>query len=289
MTLIDANTNIYCIIGHPVEHSFSPIIYNSWFNDFNLNNVYIALNILPKNLKKAINGFKAIEISGFNVTIPYKERIIKYVNEVDPLAKNIGAVNTVKRESNLLKGINTDAVGAIEAIKQTHYEVNDKNVVILGSGGAARAISYVLVEEVNKITILNRTKNRAINLAKELRKKYKKNIQGKVYSKNILERELKRADILINTTPIGMYPLHKASPVLKEYLHSDLFVFDLVYNPLETQLLQDASNIGCKTLSGIHMLINQAVIAFEWWLNRKPNVDLIKNKIIELLRKKNVR
>lgn len=280
---IDSGTNLYCILGHPIEHSFSPIIYNSWFKDFNLNKIYLAFDVAPKNLKNTVIGFKAIKVGGFNITIPHKEKIIKYIDEIDSTAKKIGAVNTVKNEDGFFKGTNTDAIGAENALKENGFTINDKNVVILGSGGAAKAISSILVKRAKKIILINRTISRATNLAKEIKKKFRTNIEAKINSKHNLEEEIKSADILINTTPVGMYPLVNKSPILREFLHPNLFVFDIVYNPPLTQLLKDASGIGCKTLGGLDMLVNQAALAFEWWTNKKPKIELMKNKIREFL------
>lgn len=283
---ITAQPKILCIIGHPVEHSMSPVMHNAALQDLGLDFIYIAFNVIPSKLKNAIRGIKAIGIKGFNVTIPHKEIIMKYLDKIDPLAKKMGAINTVKSENGILIGRNTDALGAKKGLLDAGCKINGKNILILGAGGAAKAICYVLAEEANKIVIANRTEKRAIKLVKNLKKNIDINAEGKNNSENVLKEETSKADILINTTPVGMYPSTSQSPILKSILHSDLFVFDVIYNPIETKLIRDAKEIGCKTLGGLDMLINQGVLAFEWWTNKKPNRDLMKRKVIEILEMK---
>jgi len=285
-TDINGHTKVFCIIGHPIGHSMSPVMHNAALKDLGLNFVYVAYDIKPNQLNGAIKGLKALGIMGFNVTIPYKERIIKYLDKLDPLAKRIGAINTVKNENGFLIGRNTDALGAQKGLLDAGCKIQGKKVVILGAGGAAKAISYILAEDANKMIIANRTEKRAIELVKNLKQNFKANAEGKSYSEKILREELRDAEILINTTPIGMYPNINQSPIPKELLHPELFVFDVIYNPLETQLLRYAKDIGCNTLSGLEMLISQGILAFEWWTNKKPNTNLMKRKVIEYLEMK---
>jgi len=283
---ITAQTKILCIIGHPVEHSMSPVMHNAALQDLGLNFTYMAFTVIPSQLKNAIRGIKAIGINGFNVTIPHKEIIMKYLDKIDPLAKEIGAINTVKNEGGILIGRNTDALGAKKGLLDAGCKINGKNILIMGAGGAARAICYILAEQANRIVIVNRTEKRAIKLVKNLKKNIDVNAEGKNNSEIILKEETSKADILINTTSVGMYPSTNQSPITKSILHSDLFVFDVIYNPIETKLIRDAKGIGCKTLGGLDMLINQGVLAFEWWTNKKPNRDLMKRKVIEILEMK---
>ena len=279
---ISAKTKIFCIIGHPISHSFSPLIHNYWFKNLGLDSKYIALDVDPDQLKQATKGLKALNIEGFNVTLPHKEKIIRLIDNVDSLAQDIGAVNTIKKENGQLIGRNTDAIGGKQALLDAGCQINNKNVLILGAGGAAKAICFALGDAIDNLVIANRTQKRATILAKELMKK--KDLKIKVIDiiAPILKKELENIDILINTTPIGMYPNIGQSPISKDVLHNDLFIFDLIYNPLETKLLKDATSIGCKSLGGLDMLINQGALAFEWWTNKKPNINGIKYKIIEI-------
>jgi len=283
---IKAHTKVLCVIGHPIEHSMSPVMHNAALKELSLDYIYLAFDVPPKNLKEALLGFKKSDMKGINVTIPHKETIIPHLDQIEPLAKKIGAVNTIKNINGVLIGKNTDALGAKKALIDAECKIKGKKVLILGAGGAARAISFALSEEIDEIFLCNRTEKRAFKLAKELEDKMKIPATGKDMSKETLESLLNDADILINTTPIGMYPNVNKSPISKELLTDRLFVYDIIYNPLQTQFLKDASEIGCKTLNGLDMFVNQGALAFEWWTDIKPNKNTMKEKIIEILGKK---
>ncbi|MFW9988511.1 MAG: shikimate dehydrogenase [Candidatus Odinarchaeota archaeon] len=280
---ISAKTKVLCVMGYPIEHSMSPTMHNAAIRDLNLDYIYLAFSILPDNLTTAIDGIKVFDIKGINITIPFKQTIIKYLDEVDPVALEIGAVNTIKNDEGFLSSRNTDAEGAMKALTDAGYKVSGKNILLLGAGGAGRAIAFMMAKESNKIVLSDMVEKRAEKLANEIKSKYGINIEGKNNTNRVLKEESKKADILINATPIGMYPNIDKSPIPSEFLHKDLFVFDVIYNPLKTKLLKDAAEKGCTTLSGLNMLVNQGVLAFEWWTNKKPNIDLMRNKIIEVL------
>lgn len=261
----------------------SPTMWNPALQDLGLDYVYVAFNVHPDDLEKAINGVRVFGIKGVNVTIPHKETIIKYLDEIDPIARKMGAINAIKNDNGLLKAKNTDGDGARKSLIDAGCGISGKKILILGSGGVARAICYVLSKEAEKIILTDIIEERAIKLAKEVKDKMKAEIIGKLSSENNIKKEIKNTDILINATPLGMYPKVNTTPISKELLHSKLFVFDVIYNPLETKLMREAAEIGCKTLGGLDMLINQGVIAFEWWTGKIPNTTLMKNKIIEFL------
>ncbi|MHA2035302.1 MAG: shikimate dehydrogenase [Promethearchaeota archaeon] len=281
--LLTSKTKIFCVIGHPIEHSMSPIMWNPALQDLGLDFAYLAFDIHPKDLEKAIEGIKALGIRGVNVTIPHKETVINYLDEIDPIALKIGAVNTIKNEGGLLKARNTDASGAKKALQDAGCTISGKNIVFLGAGGVGRSLAYIMAEESNHIMLTDLVEERAITVANEIKEKMKTDIEGKLANRDNIEKGLKKADILINATPIGMYPNVEDTPITKDLLHGDLFVFDVVYNPLETRLMKEASEIGCQTLGGLDMLVNQGVLAFEWWTNQNPNRNLMKNKIITFL------
>jgi len=261
----------------------SPVMHNAALNDLALDYVYLAFDVLTNDLEKAILGIKKGNIKGINVTIPHKEAIIPYLDELDPLSKQIGAVNTIKNEGGVLLGRNTDALGAKQALLDAGFKIEGKKALILGAGGAARAISFALSEKIDEIFISNRTEERAIKLAKELHNKTKIKATGKDMSEKTLRSLTYSVDILINTTPIGMYPKIDISPISKDLLNENLFIFDIIYNPLQTRLLKDAKETGSKILNGLDMFINQGALAFEWWTGKKPNVKLMKEKVIEQL------
>jgi shikimate dehydrogenase len=284
---ITSHTKFICIIGHPIEHSLSPLMHNALFQDLNLDYIYIAFDVHPNNLKAAFDGIRALNIEGANVTIPHKQESLKYMDRLDPLAREIGALNTVKNEDGKLIGKNTDALGARKALKDAKFDLKRKSVIVLGAGGAARAICYAIKEEIEELIIINRTYSKAKQLAIELEKDSGLSIKLFELNNPSIVNLVQSADMLINTTPIGMYPDVGRSPLPKQALNEHLNVFDVIYNPLETQLLKDASDKGCNILGGIDMLINQGALAFEWWTSKKPNIRLMKKKLIEFLEDKN--
>lgn len=268
---IKGSTNIVGLIGHPVEHSFSPQMHNRAFEYLNMDYAYVTFDVKVDNLKTAIAGAKSLNIKGLNVTIPHKVEVKKYLDELDEIAELIGAVNTIDLER--MKGYNTDGIGAVKAIEEVST-IKDKNVVIAGAGGASRAISFYIAKYgAESLTILNRNILKAENLACDVRNsKLIENVQSGDVS--FCEKHLANADILINTTPLGMSPHNiDESIVCGEDLHSDLVVFDAVYNPNETKLLKEAKKAGCKTVYGIKMLLYQGAESFKIWTGRDAPVS----------------
>ena len=283
---IKAGTKVLCVIGHPIEHSMSPAMHNAALKELALDYIYLAFDVPPRDLETTVLEFKKRGFRGINVTIPHKETIMKYLDQIDPLAKKIGAVNTIKNQEGNLIGKNTDAFGAKRALINAGFEIKEKKVLILGAGGAARAVSFALSDESDKIFICDIIEKRAIALANELKDKMKIKAVGKNFKYEALKSLVFDVDILINATPVGMYPDVNKTPISKDLLAEHLFVYDVIYNPLNTQLLKDASKIGCKTLNGIEMFINQGALAFEWWTDTKPNTNVMKKTIIEILKTK---
>ena len=280
--MIDAKTKVIGLIGHPVEHSFSPIMHNAAFKDKGLNYVYVAFDVLPENLKYVIDGAKALGIVGFNVTIPHKIEIMKYLEEIDRDAQLIGAVNTIKIENGRAIGYNTDGIGARKALEEEIGKVKDKNIIIYGAGGAARAVAFELAKN-NNIIIANRTIEKAEKLAKEIAEKLGKEF-GREVKFDSLDADLEGVDIVINATPIGMYPNVNVEPIVKaDKLREDMVVMDLIYNPLETVLLKEAKKVGAKAINGLGMLIYQGAIAFKIWTGVDPNVEVMKEAIINII------
>ncbi|MHA1669981.1 MAG: shikimate dehydrogenase [Promethearchaeota archaeon] len=275
--------NIICIFGHPIEHSMSPIMHNVAFKDLGLNYLYVAIDIAPNNLKQAFDVMRALDIKGANITVPHKETTLKFVDEISPLASRIGAINTIKNENGRLIGRNTDASGAKRALKEANIDLIGKDIMIIGAGGAARALAHSFIEEAKKLVIINRTPKRGKALVTELSKEYHKDVLYKKFKNNTIKEMLPSIDILVNSTTIGMFPNVLLSPIPKNYLHEDLTVFDIIYNPLETQLMKYASEKGCRVLGGLDMLIYQGVLSFEWWTNKTPNMELMKKSVINEL------
>jgi shikimate dehydrogenase len=283
--LINGKTRICAIIGDPVEHSLSPVMHNAAFKELGLNLVYTAFTVNARDLKTAILGLKSLGILGLNITMPHKNAVTKYLDELDVIAKTINAVNTVVNKQGKLIGYNTDGMGIMYALKENHVYPENKKLVLLGAGGAAKAIAYQVSKNVNELVILNRSLDKAKKLV-ELLKNSSISIKCGIISNNTLKQELSTADILINATSVGMNPDIGKSPVPPEYLRSDLDVLDIIYNPLKTKLLQDAEAVGAKIISGLEMLIFQGAIAFEIWTNCPAPIDVMRNALITELNKR---
>ena len=276
---IKGSTNIVGLIGHPVEHSFSPPMHNAAFKKLGMDYVYTAFDVDSNNLKEAIDGARALNIKGFNVTIPHKIEVMKYLAEIDEIASLIGAVNTIDFKD--LKGYNTDGIGAIKAIGEV-TNVKNKNIVIAGAGGASRAISFYLAKYgADSLTILNRNVDKAQGLASDV---LSSGLIDDVESNSIDSMDLTDMDILINTTPVGMHPNVDDAPIaLAGDMHEDLVVFDAVYNPNETRLLKEAIKASAKPVYGIKMLLYQGAESFEIWTGKKAPVDAMGEALIKTL------
>lgn len=277
---IKGSTNVVGLIGDPVEHSFSPPMHNAAFKNLNMDYVYVPFNVKDINLNSAINGAHSLNIKGLNVTIPHKINVIKYLKELDPIAELIGAVNTIDFEN--LKGYNTDGLGCIRAIEEI-TSIKDKKVILAGAGGSSRAISFYLAKNnVESLNILNRNETKAKNLSSDI--KNSKLIDNVNYG-NIkdIEKYLKDADILIDTTPVGMNS-HNDKPIATaEMFHEDLIINDIVYNPNETVLLKEAIKANAKVIYGIKMLLYQGIESFKIWTGIEPPVDIMENALKETL------
>lgn len=275
MTQITSATRLYALIGDPVEHSLSPLMHNAAFQHLGLNSVYLCLQVKSTTLGRAVEGIKSLGIPGFNVTIPHKVSMMKYLDGVDSLAKDIGAVNTVANKDGRLIGYNTDGLGALIALKDEDVGLKGKKVVLLGAGGASRAMSFCMTPIAESLVVLNRTEDKAVELASILQRRFNKKVLGGKLSCETLSRELPDADILINSTSVGMYPKVEESLIDEGLLHSRMVVFDIVYSPLETRLLREAKKVGAKTVDGLSMLVHQGALSFKIWTGVNPPVDIM--------------
>lgn len=269
---IDWNTDVYCLIGNPISKSLSPKIHNYIFSLNNKNSVYLAFKV-EENLKTVIHSFRALNIKGFNVTIPYKVEIMKYLDGIEEDAKVLGAVNTVKNVNGKLVGYNTDGTGFIKSLKKEGIKIENKNFIILGSGGASQAISKKLaMEGAKKIVILNRTVEKATTLGKSIKNMFN---QVDVYCDS-LDNVYKylETDVVINCTSIGMYPNESLSPVDSTIFNKNTVICDIIYKPIETKFLRDAKQNNAKTIGGLSMLINQAILSQQIWSN--SNNEILK-------------
>ncbi len=270
----DKHTAIYGLIGNPVSHSISPIIHNTLFKEMSLNNIYVPFKV--DKIGEFIREFRELDVKGYSVTIPHKESVIHHLDVIDPMAKKIGAVNTIVNKGGQLTGSNTDCKAAIQALEDIHQvsgtsarkdPLQGKRATLLGAGGASRAIAFGLQERGAHVTIVNRNYERAQSLARDV---------GCI-SKKFNDLPSIETDILINATPVGMFPAVNETPIDKNQLKPNMIVFDTIYNPIETRLLREAKAQGCKTIGGLPMFANQAAAQFELWTGMKPSLELIEN------------
>ena len=281
--LISGTTRVCGIIGDPIGHSMSPAIHNAAFAEMGIDYMYVPFRVRQEQLGKAIQGMRALNIRGLNVTIPHKVTVIPFLDELDPLAERIGAVNTIVNDDGVLRGYNTDATGFLQALLERGVKPEGKNMVILGAGGASRAISFVLAERGAHLVILNRLLELdwAEELASRISQIFTKEVEALELNEENLAKVLEKADIVVNATSVGMSPNIDETPIPAKLLKPGLIVFDIVYNPIKTRLLREAEAAGAKTIGGFDMLVWQGVLAFELWTGMKAPVKVMKEEAIK--------
>ncbi len=269
--MVDAKTKLICILGHPVGHSKSPIMHNAILQDKNINASYMAFDVKPEDLEEAVKGLRKLSFLGANITIPHKEAVINYVDELTDEARNIGAVNTLFMKDGKLYGDNTDGRGfIISLMKDGGFDPKDKTALVLGAGGASKAVcSKLVLEGITKMYLSDLDQNKAEELKTHLNKLDPK-IEVKLIKKETLDEVAKGSQLIVNCTPVGM---KDSDPLLvaEESLNDKQFVFDLIYNPEKTKLIETAEKKGAKTLNGLGMLIYQGALSFEKWTLQKPD------------------
>lgn len=257
---------VFGLIGNPVSHSLSPVMHEAAYESLDMDARYVTFEPQRESLDMAIEGASALGIRGLNVTIPYKRAVLES-NFVTPdrTAEAIGAVNTIDfTESGAPRGYNTDASGAVRALREHDVSLSNTDTVIIGAGGAGRAIAYGLDEAGASLSILNRTESTAVDLARGLS-------NASAAGLDALERILPETEVLINATSVGMESDESVVP--PDALHADLCVMDAVYSPIETRLLRDAADRGARTIDGAWMLLYQGVEAFERWCDTDAPID----------------
>lgn len=283
--IISGKTRLCGVIGNPIKHTMSPLMHNAAFRERGLDYLYVPFNVKEEGLGDAIAGMRGLDIRGLNVTIPHKIAVMQYLDELDPLAEKIGAVNTIVNENGLLRGYNTDASGFLRSLLERGIEPGGKNVVVMGAGGASRAISFILADRGAILSILNRPSEFtwAVELARRISQDFKKEAGALELNEKNLARVLEKADILVNATSVGMTPDIDKTPVNAELLKPGLVVFDIVYNPVRTRLLREAGKAGAETVSGLDMLVWQGALAFEKWVGVKAPVEVMRSEIAKVL------
>lgn len=281
---ISAKTRLCAVIGNPVSHSLSPAIHNAAFTELNLDFVYLAFRV--EDVKSALAGMKALEnFRGMSITIPHKVEAMKYVDEIPWVDRNIGSINTVLNKKGKLIGLGTDGPGALKAIADAGVEIDGKNILILGSGGAARAISFTLAQKTSpaELSILDIDKRMLQQLTMDLKAGTDVPIKSEPLTENSLKGAMANADVIIHCTPVGMHPNEDASLIPADLFQPDQVVFDIVYTPLETKLLAEAKSRGLKVICGVEMFINQAVLQFEQFTGVNAPVEVMRRVLMEHL------
>ncbi len=268
---IDAETRVYCVLGNPVAHSKGPVMHNAAFAATGVNGVYVAFAVT--DIAGAVKGLRALDVGGASVTIPHKVDIMPHLDLVDEDALRIGAVNTVVNRDGRLIGYNSDWRGAVRAL-QEKTPISGKKVMVVGAGGAARAVAYGIMKENGRLIVVNRTAEKAKSLANDF--------EGEAMS--LVEAESCDWDILINTTPMGMTPVDDLSPVPVHWLIPGRVVMDIVYNPLMTRMLKEAAEQGCEIIDGVAMFVYQGAYQFEAWTGRRAPVDKMRQAVLAALK-----
>ncbi len=283
---INGKTSLVGLMGWPVEHSLSPSMHNAALTELGLDWAYVPLPVRPDDLPQALKGLAALNFVGVNVTIPHKQAVMRYMDELSKAAKTIGAVNTIHIQGGKFVGYNTDAPGFLNALVQKDCHPKGMRVAVLGAGGAARAVVFALAwAEAEAVVILNRTTERAAFLIEDLNDTFP---QSKLNFAHLTDKSLAaldgKIDMVINTTSVGMSPEKDKSPWPSEVALPRNAVFcDLVYTPLETMFLARARESGAKTIDGLGMLIHQGAAALEHWTGQVPPVEVMRQACLESL------
>lgn len=280
---IKGTTSLIGLLGSPIRHSRSPHMQNSAFKKLGLDYVYLAFNIEDGDIKKGIDAMKTLKVKGFNVTMPHKQKVVELLDEVTQDSRIMGSVNTVLNDNGKLIGYNTDGKAFVKAIEAYNIEYKDKKVVMVGAGGAARAIAIQLAfDGVGEIVIMNRNFNKAQEIIETINSNIP-NYKARVVELDelCLKRELIDSSILINCTSLGMgASLDQSIISNSETLHKNLFVADIIYDPLKTKLLTQAEEVGCKIMNGIDMMTYQGALAFKIWTGEDMPIEYIKEVLI---------
>jgi shikimate dehydrogenase len=282
MLPINAKTQVCAIFGHPVGHSLSPEIHNAAFQALGLPYVYVAHDVPPGSVVRALDGIRVLGYRGLSITIPHKVEALGGVDEVDETARIIGCINTVVNENGRLLGYNSDGRGAVNALREAGMDPQGRRTLVLGSGGAARAIAVTISREAppEKLTLLGIDDAELDRLAADVRHKGRAVVHHEHLDDKSLAKALADADLLLHCSPIGMHPQEDRSLVPAQLLRPSVAVFDAVYNPRRTRLIRDAQQAGCQTVLGLEMFLGQAFVQFELWTGQPAPRDVMR-KVVE--------
>jgi shikimate dehydrogenase len=282
MLHINAKTKVCGIFGHPVGHSLSPEIHNAAFQALGLPYVYVAHDVQPGCVAGALEGIRVLGYRGVSITIPHKVEALAGVDEVDATARIIGCINTVVNENGRLLGYNSDGLGAVNALREAGADPRGSRTVVLGSGGAARAVAVTISRETppEALTILGIDAAELERLAADVRRHGQSTVHHEQLNDTSLKRALASADLVLHCSPIGMHPQEGRSLIPPALLRPTMAVFDAVYNPRRTRLIQDAEQAGCRTILGLEMFLGQAFVQFQLWTGQPAPRDVMR-KVVE--------
>jgi shikimate dehydrogenase len=281
---ITGKTRVCGVIGDPVEHTVSPAMHNAAFRALGLDFVYLPLRVAKKDLAGAVHGMRALNIRGLNVTIPHKVEVMALLDEIEMPARTIGAVNVIVNSKGMLKGCNTDAPGFMCALKERGIKVKGQTAVILGAGGASRAICFALASAGAGLIIVNRTPGKASHYAADIAKATGQSVEAMELNTQNLAVAMGKGRILVNTTSVGMSPESGQTLVKNDFIKPQHTVVDIVYNPVKTRLLKEAEKAGAGTVNGLDMLVWQGALAFEKWTGRLAPVEIMRKEALRALK-----
>jgi shikimate dehydrogenase len=276
------------IFGFPIAHSASPLIHNAAFQSLKMDGIYIPFEVMPHLLKKAVEALRVLSFTGVNVTIPYKEKVLPYLDKLSLEARLIGAVNTIKNENGKLVGFNTDAEGFQKALeKNWGRSLTGSHLVLIGAGGAARAVAVQAgVAGVRRLAIMNRDKLRLKKLIHHLNAHFPlMKVMGYAWQNAGIHSELESCDCVVNATSLGM-ERKDPMPIMPAWLHSKSYVYDLIYKPFKTRWVKEAEKKGCRSSGGLDMLLHQGALSFQIWTGQKPPLGLMRKVLNQHLNKK---
>lgn len=285
--VILGHSQVVGLIGWPIEHSVSPPMHNAAFEALGLDWCYVPLPVHPRRLREAVEGVRALGLCGVNATVPHKQALIPLLDALTPAAETIGAVNTIIVEGGELLGHNTDAGGFMRALREAGFPPDGCTALVLGAGGAARAVVYALGGVADRVMVLNRTPQRARDLAEGFQRRVSARLEGGPLEVETLSEAASEVDLVVNATPVGMWPEENASPWPQEIpFPPGAFCFDLVYNPRETHLMHTARAVGAGASNGLGMLVHQGAEAFERWTGRDAPVKVMYAACEQVLERK---
>jgi shikimate dehydrogenase len=275
--MINPDTRLIALFGNPVAHSVSPAMQNTAFQALKLNYMYLAFQVPPAALSEAINVVRGLGFRGANITIPHKTAVMPLLDNIDPHAKRIGAVNTIVNNQGKLTGYNTDGPGFLVALRHGGFEPKGEKAVVIGAGGAARAVVFALRDAGAIVAIVNRSHESTVNLAKET------GSSSFELSDSGLKSAMPGASLVVNTTSVGMSPNADSTPLPTHWLKRELVVFDTIYQPRQTRLLREAEAVGCLALGGLEMLVEQGALGFELWTGEKAPREVMRQAAAKAL------